>query len=181
MARQRNEPEEGAAAHLKDEDGPPRDDEVHDEDFQFVLKELLGYPKKLGVIDWKHDVSRIEAVASRRGGELIRMRVVLGKLPLPAWENVSVVREPLGQRTTNPEPVTVCVVREPSGGRTLSVEPAVSSVVRRPRASCRGSASSRARSSAATSAPTSSPPTWGRPRSSTVPWSSTADRPGACA
>jgi len=44
VARQRNEPEEGAAVQPEDEDGPPRDDEVHDEDFQFVLKELLaGY------------------------------------------------------------------------------------------------------------------------------------------
>lgn len=51
-----------------------------DNDVALILgRELLGYPKKLGAIDWTHDGSRIEAVASRRGAELVRMRAVLGQ------------------------------------------------------------------------------------------------------
>jgi acetoacetate decarboxylase len=53
---------------------------IVDNDVAMILgRELLGYPKKLGVIDWQHDGDRIESVATRRGAELVRMRAVLGE------------------------------------------------------------------------------------------------------
>jgi acetoacetate decarboxylase len=47
---------------------------VVDDDVALILgRELLGYPKKLGVIELSIDGDRIRGVASRRGVELIRM------------------------------------------------------------------------------------------------------------
>jgi hypothetical protein len=42
VARKRDEPEDEPQARLEDEEGPPTEEEVHDEDFQFALKELLA-------------------------------------------------------------------------------------------------------------------------------------------
>jgi acetoacetate decarboxylase len=41
-------------------------------------RELLGYPKKLGEIGFTLDGTRIEAVAHRRGAELVRMTGTIG-------------------------------------------------------------------------------------------------------
>ena len=43
-----------------------------------VGRELLGYPKKLGEIDWTLAGNSIHGVATRRGTELISMRGTLG-------------------------------------------------------------------------------------------------------
>ncbi len=52
---------------------------ILDDDVALILgRELLGYPKKLGEIDWQLDGDRIEATAARRGTRLITMRGALG-------------------------------------------------------------------------------------------------------
>lgn len=49
-----------------------------DDDVALILgRELLGYPKKLGTIDFRIDGDRISGVASRRGTELVRMEGTL--------------------------------------------------------------------------------------------------------
>lgn len=54
---------------------------IVDDDVALVLgRELLGYPKKLGQIDFCIDDDRIEGVARRRGAELVRMRGTLGEV-----------------------------------------------------------------------------------------------------
>jgi len=51
-----------------------------DDDVALVLgRELLGYPKKLGTIDFEIDADSVRAVASRRGAELVRMNAKLGE------------------------------------------------------------------------------------------------------
>jgi acetoacetate decarboxylase len=51
-----------------------------DDDVALILgRELLGYPKKMGTIDFRIDGDRISGVASRRGAELVRMEGVLGE------------------------------------------------------------------------------------------------------
>ncbi len=50
-----------------------------DDDVALIIgRELLGYPKKMGTIDFRIDGDRISGVASRRGAELIRMEGTLG-------------------------------------------------------------------------------------------------------
>ncbi len=52
---------------------------IVDDDVALITgRELCGYPKKLGEIDWNHQGDRIHGVASRRGAELITMRGTLG-------------------------------------------------------------------------------------------------------
>jgi acetoacetate decarboxylase len=49
-----------------------------DDDVALILgRELLGYPKKMGTIDFTIDGDRVSGVASRRGAELVRMEGVL--------------------------------------------------------------------------------------------------------
>jgi acetoacetate decarboxylase len=49
-----------------------------DDDVALILgRELLGYPKKMGNIDFTIDGDRVSGVASRRGAELVRMDGVL--------------------------------------------------------------------------------------------------------
>jgi acetoacetate decarboxylase len=49
-----------------------------DDDVALIYgRELLGYPKKLGKIDFRIEGDRISAVAERRGSELLRMEGVL--------------------------------------------------------------------------------------------------------
>jgi acetoacetate decarboxylase len=51
---------------------------IVDDDVALITgRELLGYPKKLGEIDFRLDGSTVTAVASRRGAELIRMKGTL--------------------------------------------------------------------------------------------------------
>ncbi|GAB16987.1 Acetoacetate decarboxylase family protein [Gordonia effusa NBRC 100432] len=53
---------------------------ILDDDVPLILgRELLGYPKKLGRIDWDLDGSAIAASATRRGEQLISMKGVLGE------------------------------------------------------------------------------------------------------
>ena len=68
MARKRQEPVEEATAHLEDEEGPPREDEVHDEDFQFALRELLaGYEPVLAEeLERARDPERLKKDALER-------------------------------------------------------------------------------------------------------------------
>jgi acetoacetate decarboxylase len=50
-----------------------------DDDVALILgRELLGYPKKLGEIDWQLDGDRVRAVVRRRGAELLTMTAKLG-------------------------------------------------------------------------------------------------------
>lgn len=51
---------------------------VDDDVALIVGRELLGYPKKLGEIDWSLSGDGIHGVASRRGSTLITMRGTLG-------------------------------------------------------------------------------------------------------
>lgn len=52
---------------------------IVDDDVALVAgRELLGYPKKLGAIEFAIDGERIEAFASRRGVPLVRMSGTLG-------------------------------------------------------------------------------------------------------
>lgn len=73
--------EAGVFAHIKTATGTG----IHcpwmilDDDVPLILgRELLGYPKKLGVIDWSLEGDAIAATASRRGAQLVRMRGTLG-------------------------------------------------------------------------------------------------------
>jgi acetoacetate decarboxylase len=51
-----------------------------DDDVALILgRELLGYPKKMGEIDWAIDGDNIRGIASRRGAELISMEGTLGE------------------------------------------------------------------------------------------------------
>ncbi|MFW0788226.1 acetoacetate decarboxylase family protein [Gordonia sp. CPCC 205333] len=53
---------------------------ILDDDVALILgRELLGYPKKLGQIDWDNDGHKISANASRRGEQLISMKGILGE------------------------------------------------------------------------------------------------------
>jgi acetoacetate decarboxylase len=53
---------------------------IVDDDVALILgRELLGYPKKLGAIDFTIEGDRVSAVASRRGAELVRMEGTLGE------------------------------------------------------------------------------------------------------
>lgn len=53
---------------------------ILDDDVALILgRELLGYPKKLGRIDWSLDGDAIAATASRRGHRLIEMTGRLGE------------------------------------------------------------------------------------------------------
>lgn len=50
-----------------------------DDDVALILgRELLGYPKKLGEIEWHLEDGRIRAVVRRRGAELLTMTASLG-------------------------------------------------------------------------------------------------------
>ncbi|MGB6243551.1 acetoacetate decarboxylase family protein [Gordonia sp. (in: high G+C Gram-positive bacteria)] len=52
---------------------------ILDDDVALILgRELLGYPKKLGQIDWHFDGREISAKASRRGTDLLTMRGTVG-------------------------------------------------------------------------------------------------------
>lgn len=54
---------------------------ILDDDVALILgRELLGYPKKLGEIDWSIDGDRIEATATRKGARLLAMRGTLGEV-----------------------------------------------------------------------------------------------------
>ncbi|MFF2085801.1 acetoacetate decarboxylase family protein [Nocardia sp. NPDC058176] len=54
---------------------------ILDDDVALIMgRELLGYPKKLGEIDWQLDDSEIHATAERRGTKLIEMRGRLGEI-----------------------------------------------------------------------------------------------------
>jgi acetoacetate decarboxylase len=54
---------------------------IVDDDVALIVgRELLGYPKKLGEIAWRHEADRVLGVASRRGVELIRMEGTLGEV-----------------------------------------------------------------------------------------------------
>jgi acetoacetate decarboxylase len=51
-----------------------------DDDVALIAgRELLGYPKKLGELEWQHDGDRIRAVARRRGHDLVVMEGTLGE------------------------------------------------------------------------------------------------------
>ncbi|WP_124713308.1 acetoacetate decarboxylase family protein [Mycolicibacterium nivoides] len=53
---------------------------ILDDDVALILgRELLGYPKKLGEIEWSGDGDTIAATASRRGHDLLTMRGTLGE------------------------------------------------------------------------------------------------------
>lgn len=53
---------------------------ILDDDVALILgRELLGYPKKLGEIDWNLDGDTIHAGATRRGSKLITMGGTLGQ------------------------------------------------------------------------------------------------------
>jgi acetoacetate decarboxylase len=53
---------------------------IVDDDVALVLgRELLGYPKKLGEIDFRIEGDRIEGTARRRGATLVTMRGSLGE------------------------------------------------------------------------------------------------------
>ena len=53
---------------------------IVDDDVALIIgRELLGYPKKLGNINFRIDGDRICGVAERRGTELLRMEGVLGE------------------------------------------------------------------------------------------------------
>jgi acetoacetate decarboxylase len=53
---------------------------IVDDDVALILgRELLGYPKKMGEIDFHLDGNRVSAVATRRGAELVRMEGTLGE------------------------------------------------------------------------------------------------------
>jgi acetoacetate decarboxylase len=50
-----------------------------DDDVALILgRELLGYPKKLGEVDFTVEGNLVHAVARRRGAELVRMKARLG-------------------------------------------------------------------------------------------------------
>ncbi|KQH75296.1 acetoacetate decarboxylase [Mycobacterium gordonae] len=54
---------------------------ILDDDVALILgRELLGYPKKLGEIDWQLNDTAIEAAATRRGHKLISMSGRLGEV-----------------------------------------------------------------------------------------------------
>jgi acetoacetate decarboxylase len=51
-----------------------------DDDVALITgRELLGYPKKMGAIDFAIDGDRIRGVATRRGAEIVRMEGTLGE------------------------------------------------------------------------------------------------------
>jgi acetoacetate decarboxylase len=51
-----------------------------DDDVALILgRELLGYPKKLGEVEFVLEGDEVRAVATRRGAELVRMRGKLGR------------------------------------------------------------------------------------------------------
>lgn len=53
---------------------------ILDDDVALIIgRELLGYPKKLGEIDWQLDGDTIHAGATRRGSKLIAMGGTLGR------------------------------------------------------------------------------------------------------
>ncbi len=53
---------------------------IVDDDVALIIgRELLGYPKKMGNVDFRVDGDRVSGVAQRRGSELIRMEGVLGE------------------------------------------------------------------------------------------------------
>jgi acetoacetate decarboxylase len=56
-----------------------------DDDVALIFgRELLGYPKKMGTIDFRIDGDRVSGRAERRGAELVRMEGVLGpRVPDP--------------------------------------------------------------------------------------------------
>lgn len=54
---------------------------IVDNDVAMILgRELLGYPKKMGNISWQHQGDHIEAVATRRGAQLVHMSATLGEV-----------------------------------------------------------------------------------------------------
>jgi len=54
---------------------------ILDDDVMLIMgRELLGYPKKLGEIDWHHADSEITAIAARRGHKLLSMSGNLGEV-----------------------------------------------------------------------------------------------------
>ncbi len=58
---------------------------ILDDDRAMILgRELLGYPKKMGEIDWRQDGDVIQTRASRRGQTLIEMKATLGEVLLDA-------------------------------------------------------------------------------------------------
>ncbi|AEF40724.1 acetoacetate decarboxylase family protein [Hoyosella subflava] len=77
--------EAGLLVHIKTGIGPFATMGVHcpwmilDDDAALILgREVLGYPKKLGAIDWSIEGDAINATATRRGATLIEMRGALG-------------------------------------------------------------------------------------------------------
>jgi acetoacetate decarboxylase len=52
---------------------------VDDDVALIVGRELLGYPKKMGTIDFEVDGDRVRGVAERRGVEVVRMEGTLGE------------------------------------------------------------------------------------------------------
>jgi acetoacetate decarboxylase len=53
---------------------------IVDDDVALILgRELLGYPKKMGTIDFSIEGDSVSGVASRRGVELVRMEGTLGE------------------------------------------------------------------------------------------------------
>jgi len=54
---------------------------ILDDDRAMILgREMLGYPKKIGEIDWQQDGGVIQARASRRGQALIEMKAILDEV-----------------------------------------------------------------------------------------------------
>ncbi|MBB3037088.1 acetoacetate decarboxylase family protein [Hoyosella altamirensis] len=77
--------EAGLFVHIKTGIGPFATTGIHcpwmilDDDAALILgREVLGYPKKLGSIDWSIDGDAIKATATRRGTTLIEMHGTLG-------------------------------------------------------------------------------------------------------
>jgi acetoacetate decarboxylase len=54
---------------------------IVDDDVALILgRELLGYPKKMGEIEFVRDGDAVRSVATRRGSELVRMEGTLGEV-----------------------------------------------------------------------------------------------------
>lgn len=54
---------------------------ILDDDVALILgRELLGYPKKLGEIEWSLDGDRVAAAATRKGARLLTMSGTLGEV-----------------------------------------------------------------------------------------------------
>lgn len=57
---------------------------IVDDDVALILgRELLGYPKKMGTIDFRVDGDGVSGIASRRGCELVRMEGTLEEEVVP--------------------------------------------------------------------------------------------------